>query len=107
MSPTLALAGNEMVVLPTVVHVEPSADTKPVTVEPERTSLSHTGAVSVAPASQDVWPPLADRVMNSMLPLGSTSRITCADPAVRSPRNITPAFALVFVFWMLVTRATI
>ncbi len=107
MRPTSALVGRAIVVLPTVVHVEPSADMKPVTVVPERTSLSQTGAARVAPASHDVCPPLVDRVMNSMLPLGSTSRITCADPAVRSPRNITPAFALAFVFWMLVTRATI
>src|SRR5215471_18768232 len=104
--PTLTLAGSVMVVLPTAVHVSPSLDTEPVIVEPERTSFSHVGTGSVAPASHDVWPPFVDRVMNSMLPPGWASRMTCADPAVRSPRNISPALALLLVFVRLATCAT-
>ena len=54
MSPTSAVAASEIVVLPTVVHVEPSAEANPVIDVPDRTSLSQTGAGSVAPASHDV-----------------------------------------------------
>ena len=68
--PTLAVVPSVTLVLPTVVHVEPSADTKPVTVEPDRTSFSHDGTGSDAPASQAVEPPSLVRVMNSMLPPG-------------------------------------
>ncbi len=75
--PTLAVVPSVTLVLPTVVHVEPSADTKPVTVEPDRTSFSHVGTGSDAPASQAVEPPSLVRVMNSMLPPGWASMMTC------------------------------
>src|SRR5580765_2398180 len=45
--------------------------------------------------------------MNSMAPLGRTSRITWAEFAAVDARNITPALANGFVFWMLPTRTTI
>src|SRR5580765_6028193 len=106
-SPTLAPDPSEALVLPTVVHVEPSAETEPVTVEPDRTSLSHTGAGSLAPASQAVDPPSLVRAMNSMLPPGVTSRMTFAAFAASELRNIRPAFAFTLVFCMLATRATI
>ena len=45
--------------------------------------------------------------MNSTAPVGRTSRITWADPAVSVSRHMTPAFAYVFVFCTAVARATI
>ena len=51
-----------------------------------------------APASQSVEPPDADRVMNSMSPIGRTSSTTCAALAAVDARIMMPAFAYVFVF---------
>ena len=44
MRPAEIADGNEIVVEPTCVHVEPFVDTDPVTVDPLRTSFSQTGA---------------------------------------------------------------
>ena len=106
-SPTLAVDPSATLMLPTVVHVEPSADTEPVTVDPDRTSLSHAGTGSVAPASQAVDPPSLVRDMNSTLPPGWTSMMTFAAVDDCELRNIRPALAFALVFWRLVTRATI
>jgi hypothetical protein len=54
-----------------------------------------------------VTPPFALRIMNSSPPPGFTSRMTCAEPAVRAARIITPALAYAFVFCTDVMRATI
>ncbi len=70
MRPTLALEPRVALALPTVVHVTPSLETDPVTVDPDRTSLSHVGAGPVPPASHAVEPPSLVRDMNSMLPPG-------------------------------------
>ena len=51
--------------------------------------------------------PAVDRVMNSMPPLGRTSRITWAAFAVSASRSMTPAFAYWFVFCSPLIRATI
>ena len=105
--PARALEGNVMVVLPTVVHVWPSTEMSPVIVVPARVSRSHTGGVCEAPASQEVCAPSLLRVMNSMLPLGSTSSMTCAADGLTDSRIITPAFAFELVFCRLRTRARI
>src|SRR6267378_4211213 len=68
-----------VLVAPTCVHVEPSADTYPVIVDPARVSFSQMGTACEPPAMKAVDPPVADRVMNSMPPPGFTPRITCAD----------------------------
>ena len=99
--------GKAIVVEPTGVHVEPSADIDPVTVVPLRVSFSHTGAAWTAPASQLVLPPLVERVMNSMSPVGRRSSTTCCELAATDVRNMTPAFANELVFCTLTTRATI
>src|SRR5215471_2706582 len=88
-----------MVAPPTDVHEFPSAETKAEIVEPLRQSASQVGGRPLAPASHVVERPVALRAMNSMLPDGSTSRITFAAPAVSESRNMTPAFALPLVFW--------
>src|SRR4051794_3126209 len=75
--PASALAVIDVEVLPTPVHVVPSLDTEPVTVAPLRDSFSHAGIGCDPPAMNVVVPPDAERVMNSMLPSGRTSRITC------------------------------
>src|SRR5580765_3512701 len=106
-SPTLAPDPSEALVLPTVVHVKPSAETEPVTVGPDRTSLSQTGAGSFAPASQAVDPPSLVRAMNSMFPLGVRSRMTFAAVDASELRNMMPAFAFALVFCIAVTRAMI
>src|SRR5438093_4142235 len=68
--PMFALAPIDVGVLPTVVHVEPFADTEPVTVPPLRASLSHCGDPWLPPAMKLVAPPVDERVMNSRLPSG-------------------------------------
>ena len=105
----LAEAAIDSVVVPTVVHEEPLDETEPVTVDPERTSLSHVGVGGDcdAPESQAVDPPGVDRVMNSMLPLGLSARMTCAAFAASDSRSMTPALAKPFVSSMCVTLATI
>src|SRR5579871_5336028 len=97
--------GKEIVVDPTCDHVTPSADVDAITVEPLRVSCNQTGAACEAPASQLVAPPVVERVMNSMSPVGRTSRMTCAEFAAVVARSMMPALANVFVFWMPVTRA--
>src|SRR5215510_11603156 len=73
-SPIVALGDIAVVMLPTVVHEEPSAEMDPVTVLPLRESRSHAGAGWVAPAKYVVSPPVDERVMSSMLPSGRKSR---------------------------------
>jgi len=104
--PAATADGNEIVVEPTCVHVEPSADTDPVTVVPLRVSFSHTGAAWTAPANQLVLPPLVERVMNSMSPVGRRSSTTCCEPAATDVRSMMPAFANELVFCTPTTRAT-
>ena len=89
----VALAPIESVAEPTVRHVEPSADTEPVTVDPERTSLSQAGRACTSPAIQFVAAPVEGRVSNSILVFGLASIITCAALAAVDSRIITPAFA--------------
>ena len=96
--PALIADGNEIVVEPTGFHVLPSAETEALTVEPVRTSFNHTGAASAALASQLVLPPLVDRVMNSMSPVGRTSRMTCCELDATEARSMIPALANEFVF---------
>jgi hypothetical protein len=105
--PTNALDAIEIVAAPTVVHVLPSADMNPVTVPPLRVSFSHCGDAWLPPPMYVVAPPVADRVMNSRLPFGRASRMTCADPDAVVSRSMTPALANVLVFCRPVTRATI
>src|SRR5262249_40407563 len=96
-SPIVAFGEMPVVTLPTVVHEEPSPDTDPVTVLPLRESRSHAGTGRVAPARYVVSPPIDERVMNSMLPSGRKSRMTCAAFAAVDCRSMTPAFANVLV----------
>src|SRR5262249_43961213 len=105
--PATALVPMLSVVLPTVVHVLPSADTAPVTVLPLRVRRIHAGGVLNAVARNVVSAPALDRIMNSRSPVGRTSRMTWAALAAVDSRIITPAFANVFVFCMLVSRAAI
>ncbi len=74
---------------------------------PMRVSFNHVGVPCVPPESQLVAAPANGRVMNSSEPLGRTSKITSAAPAVVAERSITPAFAKVLVFCRLLTRTTI
>src|SRR5262249_39413055 len=106
-SPIVAAAAIVVVVVPVVTHAAPSGATAAVTVPPRRVSFSHAGAAWVPPAMNVVAPPATARFMNSIDPFGRTSRTTCADPAVRVSRSITPAFAYMLVFCKLATRATI
>ena len=78
-----------------------------VTVDALRSSFSHAPPVTVAPPRKLVAPPVDERVMNSIPPVGRTSRITCAEPAAVVPRSITPAFANALVLARFATRATI
>src|SRR4051794_7085106 len=87
-SPINADVGIVVVVLPTVVQVDPFEGSEPVTGSPDRTSLSHAGVGCVAPASHEVEPFVAERAMNSIVPSGRTSRMTCAAPAAVDPRSI-------------------
>ena len=105
--PTLALDANETVVLPTALQVVPSAEVEPMTVLPVRASFSQAGNGRDAPAMKLVAPPVVDRVMNSTLPSGRTSRTTLTEPAASVSRSITPTFAYALVFCSAVTRATI
>src|SRR5438552_7656657 len=105
--PAVALDAIEIAAVPIVVHVLPFADTAPVTVPPLRVSFSHCGDAWLLPAMKSVVPPVVDRIMNSMLPSGRASRITCAEPAAVVSRSITPPLAKVLVFCTRVTRATI
>ncbi|HUP70653.1 MAG TPA: hypothetical protein VM142_12690, partial [Acidimicrobiales bacterium] len=91
--PTRAELAIASVVVPTVVQLLPFDETKPVTVDPERTSFNHAGVGWDVLASQSVDPPFVERVMNSMLPPGFKSRITCAAFAAVDARSITPALA--------------
>src|SRR5262249_59761315 len=86
---------------------DPSADIHAVTVDPARTSLSQVGGACTAPLIQFVAAPVAGRVMNSTSLLGRRSRIACAAFAASDSRIMIPAFANVFVFPMLDTRAMI
>ena len=96
--PARMVDGKVIVVEPTCVHAEPSVETDPVTVDPLIDSFNHTGAACTAPESQLVLPPSAERVMNSMSPVGRRSRMTCCEFAATDPRSMIPAFANEFVF---------
>src|SRR3954466_15535474 len=68
-------------VLPTAAQDWPSFDTDAVTVDPVRTSRSHTGVACMVPPRYVVVPASAPRVMNSISPLGRRSRMTSAASA--------------------------
>src|SRR5207248_2472040 len=94
-------------VVPTVVHVLPSVETALVTTPPARESRSQPGKPTVVPPRYVVAPFTAERCMNSTLPSGLISRMTCGEPADVVSRSMTPALAYGLVFCRLVTRATI
>ena len=73
--PMTAFDPIESVVLPTIRHVFPSAETDPTTVDPDRVSFNQVGRC-VEPLSHDVGPPATCRVMNSMLLFGFASMVT-------------------------------
>ena len=100
-----ALAGAKVVV-PSAVHVEPFAETDALTIVPLRESFSHAGGACDPYVISVVAAPVDDRVMNSIVPLGVTSRITWAAVAESDSRIMTPAFAHACVFCSDVTRAT-
>src|SRR4051794_34545178 len=95
-----------MLSVPTSVHVKPSAEWYADTVAPLRVSFTQYGATAVSAALVVVGPP-ATRLRWKLLPLaGVTIIIACDDPAVRSPRIITPALTHAFVACTEATRAT-
>src|SRR5437899_1387257 len=96
-NPMFALAGAKVVV-PSAVHVEPFAETEALTVVPLLESFSHAGGACDPYVISVVAAPVDDRVMNSIVPLGVTSRITWADVAETDSRIMTPAFAHACVF---------
>src|SRR5512140_163307 len=68
-------------VLPIGDHVDPSDETAASTCCPVRVSRSHTGAGADRPAMNVVLAPWLVRAMNSISPVGRTSRITFAADA--------------------------
>src|SRR4051812_42287723 len=105
--PMKTMFGIALLVVPTVDQFDPLGETSAVSVDPLRASFSQTGNDTVALAIVDVMPPVASRCMNSIRPLGSTSRMTSREPAASDSRYMTPAFVCTSMFWRLVTRATI
>src|ERR1700730_11384520 len=97
-------------VLPSQLHCRPSVGTNPlIVVAPDHASFNQTGICWDPPARNVVDCPSLDRVMNSISPVGRTSRMTWAsDHPPRPPRRMSiPALANGFVFCTPVTRATI
>src|SRR5690348_11308072 len=73
--PSSPLAASVSGILPIVVHAVPSEDVAPLIDPFPRVSRSHTGAVWFVDAMRVVDCPAAGRVMNSMNPVGVSSRI--------------------------------
>ena len=92
-SPMEIVAGREIVVDPTGFHVTPSLEVDALTVEPLRTSLSHEGIPGVALPTMLAAAPVLARVMNSRLPFGVRSSMTCWELAASDARSMMPAFA--------------
>src|SRR5437868_5577961 len=98
----------EIEMLPTCVQVLPSGDEKPVSVFPDRTSLTQYGAAAVAVPPARLLGPLAVPRYCMLTPLpGVTATIAWRAPAARLSRIITPALAHWSVFSTDATRATI
>ena len=85
-------------VLPTVVHDTPSAEACPLTSEPLRTTFNHVGTGCHPYAIKVVVAALAARDMNSIVPLGVTSRTMLAESIASDCRIMMPAFAHECVF---------
>src|SRR6266513_4246420 len=90
-------AAADTFVAPTVCHDDPSDDTNAVTVDPARASFSQAGGDCREPVMYLVAVPVDARDVNSMSPVGRTSRITFAAFEAADSRIITPAFANMFV----------
>jgi hypothetical protein len=91
-NPTSAFDGRAMVALPTVVHVDPFADTDAVITLPVLVSRTHRGAVPVPPAVlADVLPSVARRWKARPLPADTSMKAWAAFAAV-DPRIMTPTF---------------
>ena len=106
-SPTHAFAGRVSVSLPTSDHVVPSDDWYADSVAPLRVSFTQYGAVTISPAVLVVVPPATRRRWKLFPFAGVTIIIAWADPAVRSPRIITPALTHALLDCTEATRAMI
>src|SRR3954447_8006710 len=104
--PTHAFAGRVIVSVATSTHVVPSDDWYADNVAPLRVTLTQYGAVTINPAVLVVVPPATRRRWKLFPFAGVTIIVAWADPAVRSPRIITPALTHAFVDWTEATRAT-
>src|SRR5262245_61013030 len=91
--PMLTFAASPTLVVPTGVHVTPSADDDAVNWLPLLTSFSQAGNDWVPDATNVVEESVAVRVMNSSPAPGRTSSRTWLDPAAVVSRIMTPAFA--------------
>src|ERR1700704_1617515 len=96
-----------MVVVPTVVHVVPFADSRPVTVVPLRTRRTHRGGAPVDPPVLTAPPFLVGRHCIAAPLAADTSIKACADPGSSVSRIMTPAFDQLSACWTLTTRAWI
>ena len=74
---------------------------------PERTSLTHTGAVPVLPLTSVELPPAVARYCKRKPLLGVTIVMACRELAARLSRIITPALDQTFAFVCEATRAVI
>ena len=80
---------------------------KPVNVVPVRTSLTQYGVAAPVTLVAVVVPPVEVRRWKEAVPVGLTSIMASVELAARDSRIMTPAFAQVFVFCTLATRAMI
>jgi hypothetical protein len=106
-NPTCSVAANpDSDSVPTWVQLTPSADSYPVTVDPDRTSLTHRGTADALPAVCNDSPPVTVRRWNATPFSGVTNIDTCRASSANDSRTITPAFAHGCVFPNDATRAT-
>ena len=106
-SPTRALEPMGIVMLPTSVQVDPSADHEPVNRVPARTTLIHAGAAwVVGPATTTPDPPTFCRYCHAMPLAAETTIAACLALSAVDSRITTPALAQSPVFSTEVTRAT-
>jgi hypothetical protein len=92
---------------PTCVQLDPSGETKPVKVLPERVTRTHLGALPVDPDVLAELPPVEVRRWKALALPAEINMCACFDPAVKVSRIMTPAFAQVSVFSIEATRALI
>src|SRR5947208_8895059 len=97
----------EMLAVPTCVQLDPSDDTKPVNVLPDRVTRIHRGAVAAGPAVLDDEPPVDVRRWKAVAPPAESTMLACFEPAVSVSRIMTPALAQVLVLSIEATRALI